>query len=142
VSVIVLLLVAGIIGTSVGLVLAREKEREAQKEKAAALASQKQAIDSLRATTDDVVEQLIGGKPVLGAAEKAFLKTALKRWQAFADAAGEGAQARAVRAEGVSRVALLRAKLGQRDAAVLGYREAIALRRKLVDDLPGVPKHR
>jgi serine/threonine protein kinase len=142
VSVIVLLLVAGIIGTSVGLVLAQEKEREAQKDKAAALASQKQAMDSLRATTDDVVEQLLGGKPVLGPAEKAFLETTRKRWQAFADAAGEDEQARAVRAEGVSRVAYLRSKLGQRDEAVLGYREAIALRRKLMDDFPGVPKHR
>jgi tetratricopeptide (TPR) repeat protein len=142
VSVIVLLLVVGVIGTSVGLVLAQQKEREAQNEKVAALASQKQAIDSLRATTDDVVEQLIGGKPVLGPAEKAFLETTLKRWQAFADAAGEGEQARAVRAEGVSRVAYLRAKLGQRDEAVLGYQEAIALRRQLVDDFPGVPKHR
>jgi tetratricopeptide (TPR) repeat protein len=142
VSVMVLLLVAGIIGTSVGLVLAQEKEREAEKEKAAALASQKQAMDSLRATTDDVVEQLIGGKPVLGPAEKAFLEATLKRWQAFADAAGEGEQTRAVRAEGVYRVANLRAKLGQRDEAVLGYREAIALRQKLVDEFPGVPQHR
>jgi len=126
----------------VGLVRAQEKEREAQKEKLAALASQKQAIEALRATTDEVVEQLIGGKPVLGPAEKTFLETALKRWQAFADAAGEGEQARAVRAEGVSRVAYLRAKLGQRDEAVLGYREAIALRQKLVDEFPGVPQHR
>jgi serine/threonine protein kinase/tetratricopeptide (TPR) repeat protein len=142
VSGIVLLLVAGIIGTSVGLVLAQEKEREAQKDKAAALASQKQAMDSLRAATDDVVEQLIDGKPVLGPAEKAFLETTLKRWQAFADATGEGEQARAIRAEGWSRVASLRAKLGQRDEAVIGYQEAIALCQKLVDDYPGVPKHR
>jgi tetratricopeptide (TPR) repeat protein len=138
----VLLLVAGILGTSVGLVLAREKEREAEKEKAAALASQQQAMEALRATTDEVVEQLIGGKPVLGLAEKAFLEATLKRWQAFADAAGEGEQAQAVRAEGLFRVAKLRAKLGQREEAVLGYREAIALRQKLVDDFPGVPQHR
>jgi serine/threonine protein kinase len=142
VSAMVLLLVAGIIGTSVGLVLAQEKEREAQKGKAAALASQKLAMDSLRETTDDVVEQLISGKPVLGLAERTFLDTALKRWQAFADAAGEDEQARAVRAEGISRVAFLRAKLGLRDEAVIGYREAIALRQKLADDFPGIPKHR
>jgi hypothetical protein len=134
VSVIVLLLVAGIIGTSVGLVRAKE-------EKAAALASQQQAMEALRATTDDVMERLIGSKPALGRAEKAFLETTLKRWQAFADAAGDGEQARAIRAEGVFRVAKLREKLGQRDEAVLGYQEAIALRQKLVADFPGVPQH-
>jgi tetratricopeptide (TPR) repeat protein len=138
----VLVLLAGILGTSVGLVLAQAKEREAQKEKAAAVASQQQAMEALRATTDEVVEQLLGGKPVLGPAEKAFLETTLKRWQAFADAAGEGEQARAIRAEGVYRVAKLRSKLGQREEAVLGYQEAIALRQKLVDDFPGVPQHR
>jgi tetratricopeptide (TPR) repeat protein len=145
----VLVLLAGIIGTSMGLVLserlrglAQEKEGEAEKEKAAALASQKQAMEALRATTDEVVEQLIGGKPALGPAEKAFLEQTLKRWQAFADAAGEGEQARAIRAEGVYRVAKLRSKLGQREEAVLGYQEAIALRRKLMDDFPGVPQHR
>jgi tetratricopeptide (TPR) repeat protein len=141
VSVIVLLLVAGIIGTSVGLVRSQEKEREAQNERAAALASQKQAMEALRATTDDVMERLIGGKPVLGPAEKAFLETTLKRWQAFADTAGEGEQARAIRAEGVFRVAKLREKLGQREEAVLGYRQAIASRQKLVDDFPRVPQH-
>jgi tetratricopeptide (TPR) repeat protein len=115
--------------------LAQQKEQEA-------LASQQQAMEALRATTDDVVEQLLGGKPVLGPAEKAFLEKTLNRWQAFADAAGEGEQARAIRAEGMHRVAKLRANLGQRDEAVLGYREGIALRQKLVDDYPGVPQHR
>jgi tetratricopeptide (TPR) repeat protein len=138
----VLLLVAGILGTSVGLVLARAKEWEAQQEKAAALASQQQAMEALRATTDEVVEQLLGGRPVLGPAEKAFLEATLKRWQAFADAAGEGERAREIRAEGLSRVVGLRARLGQREEAVLGYREAIALYEKLMDDFPGVAQHR
>jgi serine/threonine protein kinase len=148
-GVIVLVLIGGMIGTSVGLLqaersrsIAEAKEREALDEKARAVASQKQAMEALRATTDDVVEQLIGGKPVLGPAEKAFLEKTLKRWQAFADTAGEGEQARAIRAEGMYRVAKLRANLGQRDEAVIGYREAIALRRKLVEDYPGVPQHR
>lgn len=145
----VMVLLAGIIGTSVGLVraerlrvLALEKEGEAQNEKAVAQAAQKQAMEALRATTDDVVEQLIGGKPFLGPAEKAFLEATLKRWQAFADAAGAGEPAQAIRAEGVFRVAKLQAKLGQREKAVFGYREAITLRRKLVDDYLGIPQHR
>jgi serine/threonine protein kinase/tetratricopeptide (TPR) repeat protein len=142
VSAIVLLLVAGIIGTSVGLVRAERLRGLAEEKERAALASQQQAMEALRATTDDVVEQLLGGRPVLGPAEKAFLEKTLKRWQAFADAAGEGEQARAIRAEGVFRVASLRAKLGQRDEAVLGFREAIALQQKLVDDFASVPQHR
>jgi serine/threonine protein kinase/tetratricopeptide (TPR) repeat protein len=142
VSAIVLLLVAGIIGTSVGLVRAERLRGLAEEKERAALASQQQAMEALRATTDEVVEQLLGGKPVLGPAERAFLEKTLKRWQAFADAAGEGEQARAIRAEGVFRVAKLRANLGQREEAMTGYREAIALCQKLVDDYPGVPQHR
>jgi tetratricopeptide (TPR) repeat protein len=121
-------------------------ERQAQQNEAAqrqrAEAAQRQAMSALRATTDDVVERLIGSKPELGPAERAFLDATLKRWQAFAAAKGEGEQARAVGAEGALRVAALRAKLGQNEAALAGYREAVALRTRLAADFPAAPEHR
>jgi serine/threonine protein kinase/tetratricopeptide (TPR) repeat protein len=145
----VALLLAGIIGTTAGYVrahrlqqLAEDREAEARAEKANAEAAQRQATEALAATTDDVVAQLIGSKPVLGPAERAFLERALERWQAFAAARGEGGLARSLRAEGAHRVAVLRSKLGQGEEAVQGYREAIALLEGLAKDFPAVPEYR
>src|SRR5207237_1181811 len=91
---------------------AAESERQAKQNEAAqrqrAEAARQQAMDALRATTDEVVERLIGSKPELGPAERDFLEAALKRWQAFAAETGEGEQVRAIRAEGANRVAGLR----------------------------------
>jgi tetratricopeptide (TPR) repeat protein len=148
-SIIVVLLVGGIVGTAWGFAradrlrqLAEQREGEALDEKAKAEASQKQAMDALRATTDDVVEQLIGAKPMLGPAEKAFLENTLKRWQTFAMEQGQGEQARAIRAEGTYRVAELRRNLGQHENAIGGYQEAIDLFGKLAADFPAVPQYR
>jgi serine/threonine protein kinase/tetratricopeptide (TPR) repeat protein len=146
---IVLLLAGGIVGTSLGFlqaerqrVLAEQREREALDEKARAEASQRQAIEALQATTDAVVEQLIAAKPQVSQVERQFLETTLQRWQAFAAERGEGELARSVRAEGAFHVAYLRARLGLREQAVEGGREAIALLEKLVADFPTVPRHR
>jgi serine/threonine protein kinase/tetratricopeptide (TPR) repeat protein len=146
---IAVLLVSGIIGTSLGFVraerlrqVALRKEQDALDEKAKALAAHRRAMEELRATTDHVVEQLIGAKPVLGPAEKAFLETALKRWQTFAAEQGDGELAQQARAEGMLRVAQLRGQLGERDAAISGYREATALLDKLAAEFPAVPEYR
>jgi serine/threonine protein kinase/tetratricopeptide (TPR) repeat protein len=148
-TIIAVLLVGGIVGTSLGFLraerlrgVAEERESEALDEKAKAEASQRQAMEALRATTDDVVQQLIGAKPQLSVVERQFLENTLKRWQAFAAKQGQGESAQAVRAEGTDRVALLRSKLGLGEQAIDGYREAIALREKLVADFPAMPQHR
>jgi eukaryotic-like serine/threonine-protein kinase len=169
-SVILVLLVGGIIGTSLGLLqaehqrqIAEEKEETAQKEKRNALASaaaerqakqneaaerkkaeaaQRQAMEALRATTDDVVEQLIGAKPALSPVEKKFLETTLKRWQILAAEKGDDELARQIRAEGLFRVARLRAKLGEHDGALAGLREASILWGKLAADFPDKASYR
>jgi serine/threonine protein kinase len=169
-SVILLLLVGGIIGTSLGFVraerqrqIAEENEQTALKEKSNALAAaaaerlaqqneaaqrqkaeaaQRHAMEALRGTTDDMVEQLIGMKPALGPVERIFLENALKRWQTFAAEKGDGELARAVRAEGVLRVAILRAKLGEHDTALADFREALVLWGKLATDFPAVAQYR
>ncbi len=118
---------------------AAEAERQAKQQ---AEAARQQAMDALRATTDEVVERLIGAKPELGPAEREFLEAAVKRWQAFAAEAGESEQARAIRAEGANRVAALRERLGQHEETVAGYRKALGLWGKLVADFPAVPEYR
>jgi serine/threonine protein kinase/Tfp pilus assembly protein PilF len=148
-GIIALLLAGGILGTSLGFlraerlrVLAEQRESEALDEKAKAEASQQQAMEALRATTDAVVQQLIGAEPRVSEVERQFLENTLQRWQTFAAERGESALARAVRAQGTDNVARLRAMLGLREQAVEGYREAIALREKLVVDFPTVLLHR
>jgi serine/threonine protein kinase/tetratricopeptide (TPR) repeat protein len=169
-GVILVLLVCGIIGTSLGFVradrqrtIAEENERAAQSEKTNALAfaeaarlaqqneaaertkaeaAQRRAIEALQATSDEVIEQLIGARPAVGLAEKDFLENTLKRWQAFADEKGDGELARQVRTEGVFRVAYLRGKLGGSRAALDGFREAADLAGKLAADFPDVPRNR
>jgi serine/threonine protein kinase/tetratricopeptide (TPR) repeat protein len=142
VGLIALLLVAGIIGTTVGFVHAEKQRSLAEQEKARAEAAQRQAMAALAATTDDVVERLIGSKAALGASEREFLERALGRWREFAAEQGEGELARSIRAEGAFRVAKLREKLGQRDQAAAGYREAITLLEKLAAEFPAVAGYR
>jgi tetratricopeptide (TPR) repeat protein len=146
---VLLVLIAGIAGTTWGLVrakiawlaearqkeIAQEKQDDAQRAEAATLAD-------YRASTDDAIEQLIGSKPVLGPQEKAYLERMLKRWQAFAARTGDDERARAIRAEGQFRVAVLRDKLGQGAEARAGYREALDLYEKLVEEFPTVPDYR
>jgi len=147
--VIVLLLVGGILGTSAGFIraerlrwLATERETQALDEKARAQASQEQAIDALRATTDEVVEHLIGARPVLGPVERTFMEHALQRWQRFAAEKGDDQAARSIRAEGIFRVARIQHQLGKTAEALVGYRQAIALHEKLSADYPATPQLR
>jgi serine/threonine protein kinase/tetratricopeptide (TPR) repeat protein len=148
-GIMIVLLLGGIVGTSLGFLradrlrqVAEDREQVALNEKARAEASQQQAMDALKATTNDVIEQLLGAKPALGPAEKAFLQATLKRWQTFAAEQGESERARAIRAEGTFRVAYLRQNLGQNDDACPGYQEAINLYAQLAADFPDVAQYR
>jgi serine/threonine protein kinase/tetratricopeptide (TPR) repeat protein len=147
--VMVVLLLGGIVGTTWGFLraeklreLAETNEREALDARTQALDSQEQAMEALRATTDDVVEHLIGAQPHLGPTEKTFLENTLKRWLAFAAAKGQSEQSRCIRAEGIVRVARLRFTLRQYDEAAAGYREGIDQFQKLVADFPDSPLYR
>jgi serine/threonine protein kinase/tetratricopeptide (TPR) repeat protein len=166
--IITVLLTGGIVGTSLGFLraerlrqIAEANEQTALDEKANAVASafaehkakenetaerkkavaaRAQALQVLRDTTDDMMEQLIAARPTLGRAEKAFLENTLKRWQTFAAEQGTGQPEREVRGEGMLRVAALRGALGERDSAFLAsQREATAHWEKMVADFPTVP---
>jgi serine/threonine protein kinase/tetratricopeptide (TPR) repeat protein len=125
---------------------AAEEERQAKdreaKQRQAAVAAQKRAMEALRATTDDVIELLLDARPMLGPTEKAFLQATLKRWQVFAADQGESPVSRAIRAEGLGRVAFLHQKLGELKLALAYNREAIRLLGKLTTEFPTVPVYR
>jgi serine/threonine protein kinase/tetratricopeptide (TPR) repeat protein len=151
---VLLVLLGGIAGTSWGLVranlawqseekqrrIAEEKQQEAEEQKKRAQQAEKETLEDYRASTDDAIEQLIGSKSTLGPQEKAYLQKTLKRWQVFAGRSGDDERSREIRAEGIFRVAQLRFKLGQTEAALAGFCEALALFQKLADESPGDPE--
>jgi serine/threonine protein kinase len=149
-AIVAIVLMGGIIGTSLGFLRAERLRQKAEDNEDAALvektkaqASQKQAMDALRALTEaSVIEKLLGSKPGLGSSEQAFLETALKQWQIFADEQGEDERARAVRAEGHRRMAYLWYRLGQSKVSYEAYKKAVALYERLRDDFPAEPDYR
>ncbi len=155
VAAILFVLVAGIAGTTFGLIRAERRRAEAEQarsdeatqrriadaEKQRAEEAERQTLASYRASADDAIEQLIGAKPDLGPQEKTYLKTTLERWQAFAARQGDDERGQALRAEGHHRVALLWSRLGRQDEARTEYETARDLRQKLAAAFPAVPQY-
>ena len=152
---VLVVLLAGIVGTTLGLIRARqagaaeaEQRRIAEDNERRADAQRKQAIEfrdkalgALRATTSEDVEKLIGEKGELGANERAYLEAIAKRWQTFADQEGADEQSRALRGEGHARVASLWRNLGRLDEARREYEQARDIRQELADQFPDVPAY-
>jgi tetratricopeptide (TPR) repeat protein/tRNA A-37 threonylcarbamoyl transferase component Bud32 len=149
-SLVLAALLAGIAGTSFGLLrarralareaaqrkLAQDKEREAQSEKRKAIEFRDKALDALRATTGPDVEKLIGAKNELGANEKAYLEAIAARWLKFAQQEGTDEQTRAIQAEGHIGVGLLWARLGRTEEARTELEQAKAIHEKLAAEFP------
>jgi serine/threonine protein kinase len=125
---VVLALVVGMIGTTVGMMWALH-ERDA---KANALAAEQQArqdeakarqqaFAALRSMTDDVVERKFAQGAVLTEDDRAFLRCVIAQFDAFAAIQGEDADSRAVRAEGRLRVGRMRYRLSEFQEAGQDY---------------------
>ena len=137
-NLIVLALVGGMIGTTIGLIRTEEQRRIADAQKKKAEQAEADTLADYRASTDEAIEQLIGSKADLGPQEKAYLEKTLKRWQAFAARQGDDERSQAIRAEGHHRVAILWGNLGQRDAARTEFETARDLYKKLADAYAGI----
>ena len=136
-------LVAGIVGTTGGMIWAWHAEgaaRAAQDKTQLALTAETRARqrtrEALNAMTDDVIEKLLAQQPFLGADEKAFLRRVLTYYEDFAKEQGDTEEARAVDAEGQLQVARLRAVLGERREAEQGYQASIRQYERLVAEFP------
>jgi tetratricopeptide (TPR) repeat protein len=144
---VLVVLVAGIVGTAVGLFRAdrardaeAEQRRIAEGQKERAVGFRDKALDALRATTGEDVEKLIAAKPELGPDERAYLEAILRRWQAFAAQEGDDEQSRALRGEGHAQVARLWQKLGRLDEARGEYEQARDIRQELAEQTPAPPQ--
>jgi serine/threonine protein kinase len=142
VSVILLCLVAGIIGTSAGLVWAvRERDHKTQ----ALIAETKardQAMTALRDLVDDIVENQMARGTTMTEENKEFLRKIIKHFESFAALTADDAESRATRAEGHFRVGRMRYFLGEMKEAETGYADALALYKQLVADFPTRPEFR
>ena len=146
---VLVVLVGGITGTSIGLFEARKQrdraelalQAEARQRKIAEQAEDDTLIN-FEASTDDAIAQLIGSKDELGEQEKTYLKNTIERWKKFADRVGDDQRSRAIRGVGHFRVARLWEQFGRNDEAIVEFQVARELYQNLAIQFPTVPEHR
>lgn len=147
---VLLALVGGIIGTTLGMLRARDAEVAAKAERTAALVARNAesvarqdsdvAHGRTRAALDLLTDRMIGNvldrQRQLGADEQRFLRDIEKHYQAWADAQGDTPVVRALQANGARRVAQIRLQLSDLVGAEHCCRRAIALYAELQRDTP------
>jgi hypothetical protein len=116
-AVMLALLVAGVLASTWQAVRARRAEQAATEALAAETAAREQVRQALDTLTDVVVQTVFAKQPVLGEAEKAFLRKVLVFYEELTQLSGDAAEARAWRARGCFTVASLRARLGEQREA-------------------------
>lgn len=154
---------AGVVGTSLGLIRAEKAARsardaqlraEAERDaKARALQAEREArekekaarervLAALRLMTDDLVENVMANRWTLKSQNKRFLRSVLKHYEAYSDLASDDLEGRALRAEGLQRVALVHKHLGDLQEAEQSYRAAVELWQALSEQTPENSRYR
>src|SRR5688572_21519521 len=135
-SVVLLCLLAGIVGTSAGLVWAvreRDDKAKALAAETTAREAERQASDralaALRDVTDDIVENQMARGAQLTDENKEFLRKLINHYEGFAAVTADDADSRAIRAEGYYRVGRMRYRLGELVEAEATYAPALALQK-------------
>ena len=138
-SLITLTLLAGILGTSLGLweanrqrIIAVEKAdiadkarlEEARQRQLAQTANQ-QALDALQMFTSDLMEDLLGSRTTINEIERKVLNDAMKQWELFANAQGDSIEAQKMRAQGANNLAIIQFRLGMIQQAVDNDQQAV-----------------
>jgi serine/threonine-protein kinase len=138
----VALLVTAVAGLSAVLWAVERERRQTARERDDKEQARALAMKALRSLTDDVVEERLARSEQLTDEEKRFLRQVLAHYEELAALHGDGIESRAIRAEGLARVGLVRYHLGELKEAEAAYREALALRKQLAADFPGVANYR
>jgi tetratricopeptide (TPR) repeat protein len=96
-----------------------------------------QAREAIDVTTDEVLINLLSKQQEFGEREKEFLRKTLAQQQRLAATEGDDApEDRFARANGLYRCGAIRHRLGELDESIAAGRAAIAIYRKLVEDVP------
>jgi eukaryotic-like serine/threonine-protein kinase len=134
-----LALIAGTVGTTIGMFRANQQRMIAEGERdqkvealnqladeqvktRSALTSERtaraKAMSALRTLTDSAVERLLARQAVLGEEDKAFLNRIIEQYQGLVDMSGSDWESRMIRAEGLARAGQIHLTLGNAEAAI------------------------
>jgi tetratricopeptide (TPR) repeat protein len=131
-----LTLVAGIVGTGLGLVEARRQTDSARKATDEEAKARQQTREALDALTDEAIQLLFARQPEFRAEEKAVLNRVLSLYRGLPAEQGEAA------AVGHYRLAVWLEFLGQRQEAIAEGRRAVHQYQRLIEGSPGSPAYR
>jgi serine/threonine protein kinase/tetratricopeptide (TPR) repeat protein len=138
-----LILIAGITGTTWGLLHADHNRRKAEnaltaesRARQAESQARDQAMAALRAMTDEIVQNQMARGYELRDEDKEFLRKVLKHFVGLAAITSDDAESRAIRAEGYAQVGLIRHRLGELKEAEAALAEAELLWKGLVAESP------
>jgi serine/threonine protein kinase/tetratricopeptide (TPR) repeat protein len=133
-----LLLLGGVAGTTLGLVQARQAEREAQNarervegERDAAVEARKETFDALIDLTDLSSQYLYLDRVALGPKEREFLERMAAHFERLAALLSDAAEAQDTRARSLSQVGHTYVQLGDLDRGVDAWRRAVDVHRRL-----------
>jgi eukaryotic-like serine/threonine-protein kinase len=149
-SLVTLTLLAGILGTSLGMLeanhqrnRAEEKAEEADKarieetqQRLLAQTANQQALDALESFTSGLMKDLLGSRAEINAVERKVLIDALKQWETFANSKGDSIEAQKMRAQGANNLALIQFRLGMMQEAVESDQRAVDISKNLFDNHP------
>jgi tetratricopeptide (TPR) repeat protein len=130
---VLVVLIGGIIGTSLGLVVARrqtwlavkeaqakeEARRDEAEQRTAAEQANQQAFEALKSFTDDLMGKVLGQRAKLTENEKAILRNAQEQWEVFARSKGDSPEARVIHSEGAAELAIVQYKCHEDRAKAL-----------------------
>jgi serine/threonine protein kinase/tetratricopeptide (TPR) repeat protein len=134
-SLLLLALLAGIAGTTYGML--RAEERRAQAE-----AARERTWQALDAMTSTVTGDSLSTQKAISAEQKKFLAEVLTYYREFAGERADNEQARERTAAAALRVGLIECRLGHYEEGIPAFRQAQGDFAGLVADFPAVPKYR
>lgn len=143
-------LLGGILGTSLGMFEANRqriravgKAEEAEnarieetRQRRLAQAANQQALDALQSFTSNLMEDLLGSRTEINEVERKVLLDAMKQWESFATSKGDTIEARKMRAQGASNLAIIQFRLGMIQQAVASDQQAVDIWKDLYDSHP------
>jgi serine/threonine protein kinase len=139
---VLLTLVGGIAGTAWGLVQAERHLKAEQQARADEKKVWRQVFAALRSMTAEVVETKFAQGAVLTETDRAFLRSIIAQFDAFAEIKGDDVDSREMRADGRFRVGVMRSTLGELQEAEKVFDQALSIYQRLAADFPTRPEYR
>jgi serine/threonine protein kinase/tetratricopeptide (TPR) repeat protein len=140
-SAILLLLLGGMVGTTMGLLRARQAERTARTDREDALKDRQRARKALDDLSSFIVEDWLGRQSGLTPEHKQLLELALVRYEEFTQETGDTPEQRSGLARAYCRVGNIRSRLGMPAEGAAALTRSIELYGTLVREYPGEPEY-